>query len=355
MVLPFEDLSTFEINSTQRVLNDNIVDGEGIPTIDISPLLVPNCDAANITKAQISKACSEWGFFLVVNHGITLEVQERAQRIVKEFFTLTLEEKMKVAKDENNFLGYHNAENTKNIRDWKEIFEYEAKGSVNIPIRNVNGAYKVEKVKNRWPKFPPNMREACMEYAHAIEELAFKLLQAIVMTLGLPPMSLNECFNEDATSTIVFNRYPPCPYPDRVLGINPHTDIGAITILAQDDVGGLQVKRQSDGKWIRVNHVPNSFIINIGDLFQVWSNDRYKSTEHRVVVNSAKERFSIPFFFCPAHYTMVKPLDGIVSENNPSKYEEFEYGKYYKMRMDSSFQKQKTENVNVGQFRNSVI
>ncbi|KAF9611387.1 hypothetical protein IFM89_032056 [Coptis chinensis] len=124
--------------------------------------------------------------------------------------------------------------------------------------------------------------------------------------IGLPAKRFNEFF-KDHTSFIRLNHYPPCPLPDLALGVGSQKDAGALTVLAQDDVGGLDVKRKADGEWVRVKPIPESYIINVGDIIQVWSNDKYESVEHRVMVNPQRERFAVPFFFMPAHYVMVKP------------------------------------------------
>lgn len=101
-----------------------------------------------------------------------------------------------------------------------------------------------------------------------MQKLAFNLLELIALSLGLPKNRLNGFF-EDRTCYIRINHYPPCPIPDLALGVGRHKDAGALTILAQDDVGGLQVKRKSDGEWIFVKPIPNAYIINIGDIIQV--------------------------------------------------------------------------------------
>lgn len=111
-------------------------------------------------------------------------------------------------------------------------------------------------------------REACEEYAKAITGLAFKLLELIALTLNLPAKRLNSCF-KDQTSFIRLNYYPPCPSPDLALGVGRHKDSAALTVLYQDGVGGLDVRRPSDGKWVRVKPTPNSFIVNVGDIVQV--------------------------------------------------------------------------------------
>ena len=111
-------------------------------------------------------------------------------------------------------------------------------------------------------------REALEEYAKDVEKLAFKLLGLVALSLGLPENRFHGFF-EDQTSFIRLNHYPPCPVPQLALGVGRHKDGGALTILAQDDVGGLEVKRKTDGEWIRVKPTPDAFIINIGDIIQV--------------------------------------------------------------------------------------
>ena len=111
-------------------------------------------------------------------------------------------------------------------------------------------------------------REACKEYQKAVQDLSYRLLELIALTLELPAKRFNGFF-KDSTSFIRLNHYPPCPSPDLALGVGRHKDAGALTVLAQDDVGGLDVKRKSNGEWVRVKPIQNSYIVNVGDIIQV--------------------------------------------------------------------------------------
>lgn len=111
-------------------------------------------------------------------------------------------------------------------------------------------------------------REICEEYGREVEKLGFKLLELISLSLGLPADRLRVFF-KDQTSFLRFNYYPPCPSPHLALGVGRHKDGGALSVLAQDDVGGLEVRRKSDGEWIPVKPIPDAYIINIGDAVQV--------------------------------------------------------------------------------------
>ncbi|POO03042.1 Oxoglutarate/iron-dependent dioxygenase [Trema orientale] len=193
-------------------------------------------------------------------------------------------------------------------------------------------------------------REACEEYAQEVQKLSTKLMELIALSLGLPENRFNGFF-KDQTSSIRFNHYPSCPIPHLALGVGQHKDIGVLTVLAQDDVGGLQVRRKIDGEWISVKPTPDAYIVNVGQIMQVWSNDKYESVEHRVMVNSEKERFSIPFFLTPAHYTMVKPLEELTDDQNPAKYRACNWGKFFITRKGSNFRKLNVENIQFYHFR----
>ncbi|XP_074571229.1 protein LATERAL BRANCHING OXIDOREDUCTASE 1-like [Curcuma longa] len=332
-----------------------------IPVIDLAPIYLldgrlesPLPPELEDVVAQVEAACREWGFFQVINHGVPPGVVERAWAAARGFFALPPEERRRVRRDEANPLGYFEAENTKNVRDWKEVFDMVVYEPAFIPSMSADGEDADEPIqlRNRWPQSPPGFREALEEYAKATEVLAFKLLELIALTLNLPAKRLNGFF-KNQTTFMRLNYYPPCPSPDLALGVGRHKDASALTILTQDDVGGLDVKRQSDGEWVRVKPIPDSFIINVGDIVQVWSNDKYESAEHRVSVNTTKERFSIPFFFNPAHYVMVKPLDELLDENNVAKYEEFNWGEFFMARSNSNFKKSDVENIQIYHFKKS--
>ncbi|KAI3922081.1 hypothetical protein MKX01_005770 [Papaver californicum] len=176
--------------------------------------------------------------------------------------------------------------------------------------------------------------EVCDEYASALEKLSFELLELLALSLGLPEKRLNE--------------------PHLALGVGRH-DAGALTVLAQDDVGGLDVKRKTDGEWVRVKPIRGSYIVNVGDIIQVWSNEKYESAEHRVMVNSKRERFYIPFFFNPSHHVMVKPLEELVDHQNPGKYKEYNWGKFFKTRKMSNFKNLDVQNIQIYHFKRSLV
>ncbi|XP_050259570.1 protein DMR6-LIKE OXYGENASE 1-like isoform X9 [Quercus robur] len=320
-----------------------------IPVLDLSSVFnSENSDQQLIS--EIGSACQTWGFFQVINHGVPAELLRKVEAVAKEFFAASFEEKRKVQRDALYPMGYHDSEHTKNVRDWKEVFDFLAHDPTEVPASHEPDDEGIRVLTNQWPQYPPEFREICEEYGREVEKLGFKLLELISLSLGLPEDRL-KVFFKDQTSFLRFNYYPPCPSPHLALGVGRHKDGGALSVLAQDDVGGLEVRRKSDGEWIPVKPIPDAYIINIGDAVQVWSNDKYESVEHRVVVNSTKARLSIPFFFFPAHYTMVKPLEELVNEQDRAKYREFNWGKFVANRNRSDFKKQDVENIQISHFR----
>ncbi|CAI9770005.1 unnamed protein product [Fraxinus pennsylvanica] len=310
----------------------DIIEAEGIPLIDLSPLINSSDNDSSLASlvAEVGDACKNWGFFQVINHGVPLKYREKIESAERRFFALSKEEKKKVSRGEANPLGYYDTELTKNVRDWKEVFDFTVMNPTIVPASHVPEDRELREWVNQWPQYPPELREACEEYAAEMEKLTYKLLELIALSLGLPKTRLNGFFKEH-TSFIRLNHYPVCPVPQLVLGVGRHKDAGALTILAQDDVGGLEVKRKTDGEWVFVKPTPNAYIINVGDIIQVWSNDKYESVEHRVMVNSEKERFSIPFFLNPAHFTWVEPLEELTNKENP-KYKAYNWGKFFVTR-----------------------
>ncbi|CAN6196309.1 unnamed protein product [Urochloa humidicola] len=337
------------VQSPENRPRPTVTEGTGVPLIDLTPLTAGDGAAMKALVAKVGAACRDWGFFLVVGHGVPEETVARVMKTQRAFFALPADRKAAVRRTEAAPLGYYESEHTMNFRDWKEAFDVVPQVTP-PPAADVGGEIVLE---NKWPEDLPEFREALEEYAKHMDELGFKLLELIARSLNLRPDRLHGFF-KDQTPFIRLFRYPPCPRPDLALGVGPHTDAGGLTILLQDEVGGLDVRRRSDGEWVRVKPVPNSFIVNVGDIIQVWSNDIYESPQHRVSVNSTKERFSIPYFFNPAKYTVVEPLEELVSEENPCRYNPYKFGDFLRTRLNSNFQHD-VENVLISDFKKNIV
>ncbi|HEX7037128.1 MAG TPA: 2OG-Fe(II) oxygenase family protein [Pseudomonadales bacterium] len=293
---------------------------QNIPVISIADL------GDTATLAALDAACRDWGFFQVVEHGVPAEVTQALQQAMQRFFALPREAKRAILRTAENPWGYFDQELTKNTRDWKEVFDY--------------GPPSGDVLRPQWPADLPGFREAVLDYYRACEALALRLLDVLSINLGMPADHLRATFAPEHSSFVRLNYYPPCPTPVRpdglqpasggYLGINHHTDSGVLTILLQDDQPGLEVYRH--GGWHLVEPRRDAFVVNIGDVVQVWSNDRYRASLHRVVANTAHARYSAPFFLNPAYAAEYAPLPSMVDAANPPRYRAINWGEFRSRR-----------------------
>ena len=319
-----------------------------VPVIDVSAIIrdVTHEDAREAID-QIGLACREWGFFQVVNHGVPLSLIESTWRETASFFHAPASVKDAIMRTRENPWGYYNNELTKNQRDKKEVFDYTTDG--------VDPIYSAE---NRWPDLGPAFRETLRDYRDAVTALSHRLLEAFCLGLDLPPDFMAADFGPGHTGFIRLNYYPvrdPLEASEiehqavADLGVHHHTDAGALTVLLQDDIGGLQVFK--DGFWHDIPPVEGAFVINTGDMMQVWSNDIYQAAVHRVLAMDADDRYSIPFFFNPAAGTQVDPLPSVVTDERPARYRTINWSDFRGKRTDGDYADYGPE-VQIAQYRN---
>lgn len=163
------------------------------------------------------------------------------------------------------------------------------------------------------------------KYSHSMKDLAKKLLCIISENLSLPPSYIQEAVGE-VFQNITISYYSPCPQPDLALGLQSHSDMGAITLLIQDDVGGLEVLK--DGMWIPVPALRDGILVILADQTEIITNGRYKSSVHRAVVNAERARLSVATFYDPSKSRKICTAPQLVSENEPQKYRDVIYGDY---------------------------
>jgi len=320
---------------------------EQVPVIDIAELRVDSAaSAARPAVDQIAEACSSWGFFQVTNHGIADELIEDVWQQTRGFFHLPIESKMSVVRSRENPWGFYHNELTKNQRDKKQVFDFTREGT--DPIYGQS---------NRWPAQQDAFKSSMQAYFEACTKLSLELLEAFCIGLDLPAKFMHADFASNHTGFLRLNYYPvhdPIEgvtedyQPVADLGIHHHTDAGALTVLVQDEVGGLQVHR--NGYWYDIPPVPGAIVINTGDMMQVWSNDVYHAPVHRVLAMDVCDRYSLPFFFNPAADARVSPLPSVANDRNPSRYNPIEWGNFRGKRSDGDFADYGTE-VQISQFR----
>ncbi|XP_011100328.1 protein DOWNY MILDEW RESISTANCE 6-like [Sesamum indicum] len=292
-----------------------------IPVIDLSGLCGPPDTRISTVKA-ISDACALWGFFRIVNHGVEKSLMEEMVKVAEEFFDLNLAEKMKYASDDvMSPMRYGTSLNTSKSHalHWRDYFRHYG--------------YPFEDNLDLWPVNPPTYRNVAREYLEQVWKLAMKLASAISEGLGLDDGYV-EKFVGEGFQILAANYYPPCPEPDKTLGLAAHSDHGALTILMENGVEGLQVNH--NGTWIALQHVPGTFIVNLGDCLEILSNGKYKSAEHRATVNAQKTRISIAVGHGPALSSTIAPATPLLDQTQGAHFQPIVYKDYIKLQQSST-------------------
>lgn len=289
---------------------------DSIPVVDIAPLL--NGSDKMAVANQIRWALSNVGFMYVKNHGIANDFVDSVFDVTRRFFALPMEEKMKlhVGNSDVALRGYIEpfGENTNPgiTRDLKECFD------IGPERATLTGPFFGQ---NQWPAGFAEFQELVYGYHQKMVVLSKGLLKGIALSLDLPENHFEKLMH-DPISIQRLLHYPPQTghVGEDIIGIGAHTDYGNLTVLAQDDVGGLQVMNR-DGDWVEGTPISGTFVINVGDLIQRLTNDVYLANMHRVVNMSGRQRYSIPFFIDADFDAIIKPLDSCISEGNPLRYQ----------------------------------
>ncbi|XP_022137076.1 1-aminocyclopropane-1-carboxylate oxidase-like [Momordica charantia] len=289
-----------------------------IPTADLSPFLrKEDEDEDGRKKASeiIGKACLEYGFFQVVNHGVPVELMKKALLVSKEFFGYPLERKLEASPLPGAPLPAGYGRQPEQSPDKNEFLMM----------------FPPDSTFNVFPTNPQSFSEVVKELFSYFVKTASIVESIINDCLGLPPNFLTEYNNDRKWDLMSAFRYPPATELENV-GLREHKDVNCITFVFQDEVGGLELKR--DGRWVPITPDPTTLVVNVGDVIQVLSNDRCRSASHRVVRQACKERHSYAFFYNIGGDKWVEPLAEFTREiKEPPKYRGFIYKDYLQLRM----------------------
>jgi isopenicillin N synthase-like dioxygenase len=276
------------------------------------------------------------GFFYVVNHGVAPELIAKAFAQSHEFFALPVADKRTLAIETiGGNRGYsgllHEALDPARGPDMKEAFNVGLDLAADDPELLAGAPFRS---LNAWPGVP-GFRETLLSYYDACSGLGGRLHRAFAHDLDLSPDFFDDKFDRPM-ATLRHLHYPaPSRGSDPRMGAGAHTDYGNLTLLATDDAGGLEVRTRA-GRWIEAPVVPGAFIVNIGDCLMRWTNDVYVSTPHRVVNRSAKERYSIAFFYDPNPDAMVETIPSCVGQGEVRRYPPILAADYLTVRLNAS-------------------
>lgn len=300
-----------------------------IPLVDIGDLDQDRPALAETFRAVLRDV----GFAYIAGHGVPQSLIKDQRNEARRFFDLPAE-----------------AKNANAINEWHR--GYMAPNSSTIVTSSVAKVIKPNQSEsflalhevspddpaygtplqgpNQWPAGLPSFRHAATAYASAMEGLARRLMPVMALALGLDENYFTPFF-ERPTTFLRLLHYPPQPIEEGLFGSAPHTDYGFITLLAQDDVGGLEVRNKA-GEWIAAPPVENTFVMNVGDILARWSGGLFASTPHRVINTSGRERYSQPFFFDPAMDAVIEP-----AVDNGVPFAPVRYGDYLMERIDKNY------------------
>lgn len=315
-----------------------------IPVIDICALRGGDPAAVRAKADEIGRACETVGFFYIKNHGVPEALIQRTYELSRRFHYSPREQKEQIHIRQS--LG---------TRGWVPVTHDDDDGDPELyrlvepnpdfdylTHPRLHAAFDVSReiaeddpdylagnlmlVPNQWPDWIPEFREQVMEYYEAVAAVGMQLFRAFAMRLGLP-LDFFEGLTTKAPSQLRLLHYPPndLPMDNQNLGIGAHSDFECFTILHQA-APGLQVMNAAD-EWVAAPPLDGTFIVNVGDLLEGWTNGRFKATQHRVV-NTGKERYSMPLFFAVDYDTVIEPLPAFVSEGSPAKYNRIVAGQH---------------------------
>ncbi|HXQ50017.1 MAG TPA: 2-oxoglutarate and iron-dependent oxygenase domain-containing protein [Stellaceae bacterium] len=315
-----------------------------LPVIDLSPFLEDHgFDERRAVARALRDACIDIGFFYLTGHGIPQQEFDDVIAMGHRFFELPLTEKMKLHSNRSAArLGYRgmggpNPEaNPDKIPDIKERFHMSREVLPGEPEEGRRNAGM-----SLWPDDAaiPGFAELMRKHIRERCAVAQYLARAFALSLDLPESYFDEMYRYPS-GNLVLNYYPAIDRTklrEAQWSFSPHSDYNAFTLLYQDSLGGLQVLNAA-GEWIDAPSIPGTMVVNIGDLFQTWTNDLYTSTLHRVFNTSSNARISVPLFASPNGATIVRCLETCAGPGNPPRYKPVQADEYVKTMLDEAYQ-----------------
>lgn len=308
-----------------------------IPVLDLAPLIKGR--DTSCLALEFAKAYGETGFGYVVNHGVDPSLRTAIFAASKKFHALPEAEKQTIALDHCH-RGYIAINTSTDVNsDLAEVTKPNQSTSFMMMREDAEADPDVYlSGPNQWPHLD-GFREACEAYVRAMSGLGHKLMGLALDAIGATDRSILGAF-QTPTIWLRLLHYPPQPpqAPDDLFGSAPHKDFGCLTLLTQDDVGGLQVQTPA-GLWVDAPPIDDAIIVNVGDMLHRLSNGKLLSTPHRVINATGRERYSVPFFFDPHVSTEIAPLPG----TGTARFRPLNFGAFLKSELEASYEAHQSE------------
>jgi isopenicillin N synthase-like dioxygenase len=302
-----------------------------VPLIDLSDFNDPG-GRAKISK-KIREACLSVGFFLIKEHGVSKEICENADAAAKRYFALPEAERLKDLIDDRFRRGF--MPSTKGPRAAIESYEF----SLDLPLDDPDViAGHFLHGPNHWPENHPWFRAAIEPYLDAVLALGVRLERLFALSLDLEEDFFVKLCKKPTFHMRLMHNLPQTEEEKKIhMTVGEHSDYGMLTILMQDPNGGLELQLRS-GEWIKAPYVEDTFVINVGDMLELWTNDLYVSTPHRVIGLTGRDRNSLPAFFSPAFDTLVECIPSCLAPGEKPKFTPLKAGEYLTLRLGSETQ-----------------
>lgn len=308
-----------------------------IPVLDLTPLT--NGANTQALAREFAKAYGQTGFGYIVGHGIDPGLRAAVFEASKRFHALPMNAKQAIALDRNH-RGYIAINTSTDVTsDLAEVTKPNQSASFMMMREDAVADPEVYlSGPNQWPELE-GFRESCEAYAAAMTGLGHRLMRLALQALGVRDDRALAAF-ETPTLWLRLLHYPPqsAQAPDDLYGSAPHKDFGCLTLLAQDDVGGLQVQTPS-GQWVDAPPMEGAFVVNVGDMLHRMSNGRFLSTPHRVINRTGRERYSVPFFFDPHVSAEIAPLPG----TGKPRFEALNFGAFLRSELEAGYEAHQAE------------
>lgn len=310
-----------------------------LPIVDITGVRVGDKAESEQVVQSIRAACLDKGFFYCTGHGVDPALMAEVFQQSARFFQRPADEKLRLDKANSQANRGYEAIRGQTLEpgmppDLKEGYYI----GLHVDPEDERTTRHINTGPNVWPSDMPEFKTVMLDYYSAMQSLSNRLLQALAMSLDKPADYFDPLV-ASPLATLRLLHYPPQPAnaAPGEKGCGAHTDFGSITILMQDDVGGLQVWDHDAQQWIDGIPIPNAFIVNLGDLMARWTNDRYRSTIHRVINVSGRERYSVPFFFSGNPDHVVQCIDSCLEPGEEPKYPPATVDAHVRMRYAQTY------------------